>query len=63
MLSKLWEAVAAVRAAHGEHSVQLERQLEALGACLNAVDDPTTVRIEEDIYAIAAARERRRQLT
>ncbi len=58
MLSKLWEAVAAVRAAHGENSVQLERQLEALGACLNAVDDPTTVRIEEDIYAIAAARER-----
>ncbi len=58
MLSKLWEAVAAVRAAHGENSVQLERQLEALGACFNAVDDPTAGRIEEDIYAIAAARER-----
>ena len=58
MLSKLWEAVAAVRAAHGENSLQLERQLEALGVCLNAVDDPGADRIVEDIYAIAASRER-----
>jgi len=58
MLSRLWEAVTTARAAHGESSVQLERQLEALGACLSAVDDPTASRFNEDIYAIAAARER-----
>ena len=58
VLAKLWEAVAVARTAHGEHSLQLERQLDALGTCLNAVDDPSAGWMEEDIYAIAAARER-----
>jgi tetratricopeptide (TPR) repeat protein/tRNA A-37 threonylcarbamoyl transferase component Bud32 len=58
VLSMLWEAVATDRAAHGDHSVQLERRLDALGTCLNAVDDPSAGWLEEDIYAIAAARER-----
>ena len=58
VLAKLWEAVAVARTAHGEHSLQLERQMDALGTCLNAVDDPSAGWMEEDIYAIAAARER-----
>lgn len=57
-LNLLWAAIAAERAAHGESSVQLERLLESLGACFNAVDDAAGAGGPFEAYKVAAARER-----
>lgn len=54
----LRDSVAAVRSAHGETSVQLERVLLELAECANAVNDPAGRSLPAEVFKIAAARER-----
>lgn len=58
VMPMLWDSMAAIRAAHGPHSVQLEIVLETLADCSWAIGDSTGYRLIEDAFEVAAARER-----
>jgi serine/threonine protein kinase len=58
VMPMLWDSLAAIRAAHGPHSVQLEIVLETLADCSWAIGDSTGYRLIEDAFEVAAARER-----